>query len=306
MINVFSPDITEDDIDSVLKTLIKKDISGTSGIVNQFENKFKNLIGRHYCTSVSNGSVALDLALQSLNLKKGDEVILPSFTIISCLSSILRTAATPVFCDVDIDSWNMTLEDVKKRITKKTKVVIMVHTYGLTAEADEIEKYCKKNGIFLIEDASEAHGQKYRDKYCGNFGIISTFSFYANKHITTGEGGALLTNSIKYDKILKRMRNLDFNNDKRFVHNEAYWNQRLGGLQAALGLSQINNLKNTIKLKILQGKVYSELLNDYKESNKDSFERKFRCKKSLLGIWNRSQKKYISKDNYGNPKKRWN
>ena len=177
MINVFSPDITDDDINSVLNTLIKKDISGTSEVVNQFENKFKNLIGMNYCTSVSNGSVALDLALQSLNLKKGDEVILPSLTIISCLSSILRTEATPVFCDVDIDSWNMTLEDVKKRVNKRTRVVIMVHTYGLTAEADEIEKFCKKNGIFLIEDASEAHGQKYKDKLCGNFGSISTFSF---------------------------------------------------------------------------------------------------------------------------------
>jgi len=268
MINVFSPDITEDDISSVLKTLNEKSISGTSEVVNEFENKFKNLIGRNYCTSVSNGSVALDLALQSLDLKKGDEIILPSFTIISCLSSILRTEATPIFCDVDLDSWNMTLEDVKKRITKKTKAVIMVHTYGLTAEADEIEKLCKKNGIFLIEDASEAHGQKYKDKYCGNFGTISTFSFYANKHITTGEGGALLTNSLKYEKIFKRMRNLDFQSNKRFVHNEAYWNQRLGGLQAALGISQIKNLKKTIKLKTLQGEIYNELLEDFKDQIK--------------------------------------
>ena len=112
--NVFSPDITDDDINSVLNTLIKKDISGTSEVVNQFENKFKNLIGMNYCTSVSMGSVALDLALQSLNLKKGDEVILPSLTIISCLSSILSRGNTSFLRDVDIDSWNMTLEDVKK------------------------------------------------------------------------------------------------------------------------------------------------------------------------------------------------
>ena len=190
---------------------------------------------------------------------------MPSFTIISCLSAILRTGAKPVFCDVDLYSWNMTYENVISKYTNKTKAVIMVHTYGLTAEAQEIKNFCNKNEIILIEDSSESHGQIYNNKNCGSFGDISIFSFYANKHITMGEGGALLTDSFSLNNIFKRMRNLDFSTRKRFYHEESYWNYRLGGLQAALGLSQINNLQNMINMKIKQGTIYSKLLSDYSE-----------------------------------------
>ena len=130
-------------------------------------------------------------------------IILPSFTVISCLSAILRTGAKPVYCEVDLHSWNMTYENVLSKYTKKTKAVIMVHTYGLTAEAQEIKKFCNKNEIILIEDSSEAHGQIYNNQNCGSFGNISTFSFYANKHITMGEGGALLTDSSQLNKLFK-------------------------------------------------------------------------------------------------------
>lgn len=262
MIPVFEPDITNKDIESVIVALQRKDISGSSSTVSKFEEEFKISINRKYCLAVSNGSVALDLSLQSLQLEENDEVILPSFTIVSCLSAVLRTKAKPVFCDVDSNSWNMTFEQVKEKVTKKTKAVIMVHTYGLTSDAMEIRDFCKDRGLYLVEDASEAHGQMYEGEPCGSFGDISTFSFYANKHITMGEGGIVATNSAEVAETIRRMRNLDFNSNKRFYHEQMYWNYRLSGLQAALGLSQLSNLSNTIIDKQRQAANYDKLFQD--------------------------------------------
>ena len=265
MINVFSPKITFKDIISVNRTLIKSEISGTSPIVKDFEKKFADLNNRKYGVAVSNGSTALDLALQVLDLNKNDEVIIPSFTIISCLSSVIRSGARPVFCDVDEMSWNMTIEDVKKVTTDKTKAVVVVHTYGLPSEIKKIKKFCQEKNIITIEDSAEAHGLKNEDVFCGELGDISTFSFYANKHITTGEGGILLTDNQEYYKKLLQMRNLDFKSNQRFKHENFYWNYRLSGLQAALGLSQLKNLSKTIGIKIQQGENYQSLLKNHEE-----------------------------------------
>ncbi len=261
-ISVFEPFIDFEDKWNVYKAISKKNISGSANNVKLFENEFANLHNREFGVSVSNGSVAL--ALASLNLEQGDEVILPSHTIISCLASVVRNNGTPVFCDVDSKSWNMTLEEVKKVVSKKTKVILMVHTFGLACEAVEIENYCKEKDIVLVEDAAEAHGQTVNGKKCGSFGLMSTFSFYANKHVTTGEGGMVVTNSESVFRNISQMKNLDFSR-KRFQHENLYWNYRLGGLQAALGLSQIKKLDKTILKKMNQGKVYYELLNKYSD-----------------------------------------
>ena len=263
MINVFSPNISLSDKIALFKTINKKEISGTSNAINKFEESLSSTFNRKHATAVSNGSLALDLALQLIDLKKGDEVIVPSFTIVSCLSSILRTDATPVFCDVDPFSWNMTLENVKNKYSKNTKAVLLVHTYGLPAEANDIEAFCKEKNLILIEDAAEAHGQTDNDRVCGSFGEISTMSFYTNKHITTGEGGAVLVDSDELSKKAKQMRNLDFTSENRFQHKNMYWNYRMGGLQASLGISQIKRLDKTISEKIEQGEYYQNLLNDY-------------------------------------------
>ncbi len=261
-IPVFEPFIDFEDKWNVYKAISKKDISGSANIVGLFENEFANSHDREFGIAVSNGSVALDLAFASLELEKGDEVIIPSHTIISCLASVVRNNGTPVFCDVDSKSWNMSLETVKKVVTSKTKAILMVHTFGLACEAIEIENYCNENNIILIEDSAEAHGQQVSERKCGSFGLMSTFSFYANKHVTTGEGGMLLTNSETFYKKISQMKNLDFTK-KRFQHENLYWNYRLGGLQAALGLSQIKKLDKTILKKMNQGKIYYELLSKY-------------------------------------------
>jgi len=264
MIKVFEPNITIKDKISVFKALSKNNISGTSPIIQEFEKDCAQYFDREYCVVLSNGSVSLEVALRTIDFKEGDEVVLPSFTIISCLSAVIRAGAIPIFCDVDMKTWNMTLNDLKKSITQNTKAVLMVHTYGYVAEAVEIENYCKANNLILIEDSAEAHGQKIFNRKCGSFGEISTLSFYANKHVTTGEGGAILTNDIKiYHKILQ-MRNLDFS-EKRFIHENLYWNYRLSSLQAALGVSQLKNLNKVIEKKVSQGNYYINKLKKYNE-----------------------------------------
>lgn len=265
MINVFSPKITIQDFWSVNKALVKSQISGTSPIVKDFEKAFAKYNSRKYAVAVSNGSVALDLAFKSLDLKKNDEVILPALTIISCLSAVLRSGAKPVFCEVDQDSWNMTLKNVKEVVTDSTKVILVVHTYGLPAEIKKIKEYADKKKILIIEDSAEAHGLTNDDILCGQLGDISTFSFYANKHVTTGEGGMLLTDSEEIYLELQQMRNLDFKNSSRFKHQNLYWNYRMSGLQAALGLSQLSNLNKNIQKKIQQGNTYLHLLQNYQE-----------------------------------------
>jgi len=265
LIRVFEPKLTNKDLLSVFRSLLKNNISGTSQPVKEFEILASQKFDRKFAVCVSNGSVALDLALQTLGLSEDDEVIIPSHTIISVLSAVIRTNAKPVFCDVDSNSWNMTLENVKKCVTKKTKGIVMVHTYGLPAEAKQIEEFCNNNNIKLVEDSAEAHGQKYEDRLCGSFGDISTLSFYANKHITMGEGGLVMTDSEDSYKKLLQMRNLDFTSEKRFYHENFFWNYRLSGIQASLGISQLHNLENVIAQKRKQGLEYQELLLPYSE-----------------------------------------
>ena len=261
-LSVFEPTVTLKDKISVLSALNKKYISGTSPIIREFENRLENQFSSNKAVAVSNGSVALDLAFQLLDLNENDEVILPSFTIISCLAAVVRSKARPIFCDVDPNTWNMTLQNVKDVFTENTRAILMVHTYGLTAEAKAIKEFCKDNNLLLIEDAAEAHGQTVNNQLCGTFGDIATLSFYANKHMTTGEGGALLINDeMYYDKALK-MRNLDFDNSRRFQHENFYWNYRMSGLQAALGISQISSIKKTIEKKIKQASIYNNILTE--------------------------------------------
>jgi len=264
LIPVFSPQISIKDYLSVFSALKRTHISGTSPVIEEFENKLAEKFNRKYAVALSNGSNALDVALHSLELRENDEVALPSFTIISCLSAVIRSGAKPVFYDVNEKSWNAKLSDIEKVVTKKTKAIIMVHTFGLTSEGVRIQDYCKSNNIQLVEDSAEAHGQFIDNRPCGSFSDLSIFSFYANKHITTGEGGAVLTNSKeKYLKI-KKMINLDFG-IKRFQHENLFWNYRMSGLQASLGISQIDKLEKVIESKIKQGRNYNKLLFNLKD-----------------------------------------
>lgn len=236
-------------------------VSSDGPLVKKFEKKFAEYVSRAYASTVSSGSAALDLAFKAIGLEKNDEVILPSFTIISCLLPILKAGAKPVFIDCNKDNWNMNTQELEKKITKKTKAILAVHIYGLPSHIVKIKKIAKKFKIYLIEDAAEAHGITVGKKRCGSFGDISTFSFYANKHITTGEGGMLVTDNKFLIKKINYYKNLCFGEKQnRFIHEEEGWNYRMSNLQAAVGLAQLEKISNTIKIKKNIGKLYNKFL----------------------------------------------
>ena len=236
-------------------------ISSDGKYVKRFEKKFANFVNRKFSTSVSNGSVALEIALQALNLKPGSEVIIPTFTIISCCNAVIKAGLKPVLVDCDEHTFNMNVEEVKLKINKNTSAIMIVHIYGITAKVDEIFLLAKKNNLKVVEDAAEVHGQKYKNKQCGSFGDISTFSFYVNKHITTGEGGMILTNSKKLYKNVLSLKNLYFGRGiNRFKHNGIGSNQRFTNLQASIGLAQLERINKIVKKKISIGKYYTKKL----------------------------------------------
>lgn len=239
-------------------------ISSEGPFIKKFEEKFATLTHRKYGIAVCNGTAALEMAVVALGIGKGDEVIMPAFTIISCASAIVRSGAKPVLVDVNMQTWNMEVTQIEKKITKRTKAIMVVHIYGLPTEMDPILKLAKKYKLRIIEDAAEAHGQTYNGKPCGSFGDVSIFSFYPNKLITTGEGGMVLTDNEILAAKLSSLRNLCFIPAKRFVHQELGWNMRMTNLQAALGLAQLERWDEHIARKRKMGRLYTQLLKEVK------------------------------------------
>ena len=235
-------------------------ISSDGPFVKKFEKKFSEFVNRKYGVALTNGSAAIDVAIESLGIVAGDEVIMPTFTIISCINQIIRVGATPVLIDSDPETWNMDVTKIETKITSRTKAIIVVHIYGLPVDMDPVLEIAKKYNLKIIEDAAEMHGQTYKGKPCGSFGDISTFSFYANKHVTTGEGGMVVTNSDQLVKDSRSLRNLCFQAEKRFVHERLGWNLRMTNLQAALGLAQLEQLEKFVQRKRHIGNLYNELL----------------------------------------------
>ena len=253
---VNEPNLAGNEKKYVLQALREGFISSAGPFVKKFEKKFAKIVNRKYAIAVTSGTAALQLAFESLKLKKGDEVILPSFTIISCVLPIIRNGSIPVVVDSDPKTWNMDITKVEEKITSRTKAIIAPHIYGLPLDMDPLLKIAKKYKLKVIEDAAEVLGLKYKKKYCGSFGEVSTFSFYANKHITTGEGGIIVTDDKKIADRCASLRNLYFNNKKRFLHYELGWNYRFTNLQAAIGLAQLEKLSKTIYKKREIGQIY--------------------------------------------------
>ena len=239
-------------------------ISSEGPFVKEFEQKISASVGRNYGIAVSNGTAALEIAVQALGIGKGDEVIMPTFTIISCAMAVTKLGAVPVLVDSDLYTWNMNVDEIESKITPKTKAIMMVHLYGLPAEAGKILELAKKYNIKVIEDAAEMHGQTYNGRPCGSFGDISIFSFYPNKHITTGEGGMVVTDDEELAERCKMLRNLCFRKDIRYVHDEISDNYRFTNLQAAVGLAQLERLDEFIDRKREMGRYYTKYLKDVK------------------------------------------
>jgi len=235
-------------------------ISSEGPFVKRFEDLFANKVERKHGIAVCNGSAALETAVTALGIHEGDEVILPTFTIISCAAAVIRAGAKPVLVDVDPNTYNMDTKSIETKISSRTKAIMAVHTYGLPVDMDPILQLGEKYSIKIIEDAAETLGQTYYGKPCGSFGDASTFSFYPNKHITTGEGGMVVTDIDQLSEKCRSLRNLCFKKEKRFEHDELGYNFRMTNLQAALGLAQLEQLDSFIVKKRLMGQKYTDRL----------------------------------------------
>ena len=234
-------------------------VSSDGPFVQKFEEGLASYVDRRHGISCSNGTAALEIALKALGIGHGDEVIMPSHTIISCAQAVTKLGAIPVLVDSELDTWNMDLSNLDAHITSATKAIMLVHLYGLPANVDAVLAAAKAYKLYVIEDAAEMLGQTYKGNRCGSFGDISCFSFYPNKHITTGEGGMCVTNDQGLAEKCRSLRNLCFSNP-RFVHEDLGWNYRMTNLQAAVGLAQLEKIDVHIERKREIGNLYNQYL----------------------------------------------
>jgi perosamine synthetase len=269
MLPVNEPLIGEKEIEYVLDCLRTGWISSSGKYLEAFEQAWADYCGKRYGIAVSNGTTALQVAVACLELHPGEEVILPSFTIISCAQAVTYNGGVPVLVDSDPDTWCMDVSQVESRITPRTRAVMSVHIYGHPVDMDPLIALASQHGLSIIEDAAEAHGAEYlsdRDsasptwRRCGSLGDISVFSFYANKLVTTGEGGMVLTDDPQIAEKARSLRNLCFRRERRFYHTALGHNFRLTNLQAAIGLAQVERMPDTIARKRWMGESYTKRL----------------------------------------------
>jgi perosamine synthetase len=231
-------------------------ISSEGPFVKKLEAGFAKLMGCAHGVAVCNGSVAIEVALAALRIGAGDEVILPTFTIISCAAAIVRAGAIPVVVDCQPDTWNLDPDLLAAKITERTKAIMVVHIYGLPVDIDPVIDLARRHGLFLLEDAAEQHGQTYKGRPVGSLGDIAVVSFYPNKQITTGEGGMVLTNDEALADRCRDLRNLCFDKERRFIHEELGWNFRMSNVQAAIGVAQLERIDQILTKKRQVGRWY--------------------------------------------------
>ncbi len=239
-------------------------ISSEGPFVKEFEEKFSSYLGSRYGIAVCNGTVALETALFAAGITKGDEVIMPTFTIISCAAAALRLGAKPVLVDSEPDTWNMDVAQIEEKITKRTKAIMPVHIYGHPVDMDPVMELAEEYDLKVIEDAAEVHGALYKGKMAGAIGDVGSFSFYANKIITTGEGGMVVTDDEETAERARGYRNLCFRPGRRFYHTELGENFRMTNLQAAVGVAQLEQIDRFVEIKRKNAQRYSEGLGGLK------------------------------------------
>jgi|688.fasta_scaffold213354_2 perosamine synthetase len=259
-IPVNRPRITQADKDAVMGALDETFISGDSPPIKTFEENFSKYLGCAGSVSVSSGTTALDLAIEMLNLKPGDTCIVPTFTIISTVSNLLRKKVNLILVDSDPITWSIDVTQAVSLVDEKTKLILPVHIYGLSADMDPIVSIAEKNNVFVLEDAAEALGVEYNGTKCGSIGDASVFSLYANKLITSGEGGLICSDNLEYLERVRYFRNLCFDNKERFVHTDLGWNHRFPALSAALANSQLLRIDKLKESKLNIAKRYISLL----------------------------------------------
>jgi perosamine synthetase len=261
-IPVNEPLISKNALKYVSDTINTGWISSGGEYIDKFEQQFADFIGTKHATTCSNGTVALQLALAALDIKTGDEVIVPDLTIISCAFAPMYIGAKPVLVDVDPTTGNLDPNKIETAITPKTKAIMVVHLFGHPAQMDEIMAIAQKHNLKVIEDTAQAHGAKYKGQVTGSIGDVSCYSFYANKIITTGEGGMVCTNSQTIIEKARQIKNLSHTPGKRYFHEQMGYNFRMTNMQAALGLAQLEEIDKFLKIKQQMASQYHQLLND--------------------------------------------
>ena len=233
-------------------------ISSKGKYVELFEKEFAAYIGCPEATSACNGTVALHLALLALNIQSGDEVIVPTFTYIASVNAIAYMGATPVFVDSEPVGWQMDSDDVVRKVTARTKAILVPHIYGHPCNMKALQDLCSKYGLFLIEDCAEAIGSRYDGKMCGTFGDIAAFSFFGNKTITTGEGGMVTSSSKTLMDKVRKLKNQGLSG-REYWHDEIGYNYRMTNICAAIGLAQLEQIDEIISRKLQIANTYREV-----------------------------------------------
>jgi len=259
-IPVAEPELGEQELRNVTAAVRSGWVSSKGEFINRFEKGFAKYIGKRYGVATCNGTAALHLALVCLGVGKGDEVVVPTLTFAAVPNAVRYTGAKPIFVDSHSTYWCIDPQKIRKRISKRTKAIILVHLYGHPCDMDPILEIAQDNELFLIEDCAEAHGAEYKRKRVGRFGFISCFSFYGNKILTTGEGGMCLTDSNEHASFMRRLRDHGMNPKKRYWHDVIGFNYRMTNLQAALGVAQLARIGSTIHKKRKLADMYSGFL----------------------------------------------
>ena len=260
MIPVNQPLISKNALKYVSDCIKTGWVSSAGTYISRFEYEFAKFVGMKHAITTTSGTSALHLSLATLGIGPHDEVIVPAHTMFACAAAVVYTGATPIVVDVERDTWNMDVSLVEAKISKRTKVIMPVHIYGHPVDMDPIIALAKKYRLTVVEDAAEAHGALYRGKMVGSIGTIGAFSFYANKIITTGEGGMVVTNNEKLAKRARSLRDLAHSPKRRFLHEEVGFNYRLTNLQAALGLAQLEEVDRFIRKKLWMAQLYNKHL----------------------------------------------
>ena len=263
-IPVCEPDLEGNELKYITDCVKSTWISSLGLYVNKFEKSFSSFCNVKFGIACTSGTSALHLALAAIGLRPGEEVILPTFTMIATANAVTYAGATPVFIDANPNTWNIDVDKIEEKINNKTRAIIVVHTYGYPADMDKVIAIAKKHRLFVIEDAAEAHGAEYKGKKVGSLGDIACFSFYGNKIITTGEGGMLLTNNEKIARIVRILCDHGFSKKRHFWHQYIGFNYRMTNLQAAIGLAQVERVDKFIKNRIEHAQLYKFFLEKIK------------------------------------------
>lgn len=262
MIPVCEPFLGEKELEYVTDCLKTNWISSKGKYIEEFERKFAKYCGCKYGISTTSGTTALHLALALFGIGPGHEVIVPTFTMISTAFVVAYTGAKLVLVDAEPETWNIDVTKIEEKITDNTKAILPVHIYGHPCDMDTIMEVAQKYNLWVIEDAAEAHGAEYKGRKAGSIGHVNCFSFYANKIITTGEGGMAVTNDEKIAEKARSLKDLAHSREKRFLHTNIAFNYRMTNIQAAIGLAQFESIDELMERRRTHAYLYNNLLND--------------------------------------------